>query len=217
MDPSLATSRNKIVYTRISRRDWEPEFLRLPAFLRERISKFKQRQDRDVRTAGYWLLSTSIRELTGTQPALDRIVYSNTGRPSLPEFPHIDFNLSHSGNYALCGVLCDGRIGVDIERVVGIDVEEGRVVFSDSIWRKIVSSNNPRDEFYRAWTRMEAVAKAEGFGIVGPVQSILCEEKQALCGDAVWHLLDVPIAGYSCHIASSRQLALADVEEVIET
>lgn len=207
--------RSKILFTRIDRRDWEHDSSHLPAALRERISKFKQRRDRAARMAAYALLSKALLAVTGKQAALEPFIYSSTGRPSLRAFPSIDFNLSHSGDYALCGVLGGGRIGVDIERVESIDLEEGRAAFSAVAWQRIIESPQPREAFYRAWTRMEAVAKAEGFGIAGPVKSFCDKDTYFTCGERSWHVLEVLIAGYSCHIASSRPLSLADVDEVI--
>jgi 4'-phosphopantetheinyl transferase len=206
--------RSKILYTRVTRRNWDPDYLRLPPLVRERIAQFKRREDRDARVACYGLLLKSISNLTGSEPALDRLVYTIHGRPSLSEFPYIDFNLSHSGDYAICGAISGGRIGIDVERVYSIDLEDGRAAFSDVIWHEIKTSNSPREAFYRAWTRMEAVAKAEGFGVAGPIQAIRFEAQRACYDGRVWHLLEVPISGYSCHIASSRQLSLADVEEM---
>ncbi len=214
MGRSLATLNNSLVlYTRVDARDWKPVFRNLPQALQTRISQFQSASDRNARIAGYFLLEKILRETCETHIDLTCIAYaSKTGRPSIPSQHNLDFNLSHSGAYAVCAASIGGRIGVDIERIQPIDIHEGRDAFSETVWHEIVHSPDPLQAFYREWTRMEAVAKAEGFGIGGPVQSIRYEAHSACVGKRKWHLLEVPLAdGYCCCVASSCQITTANV------
>jgi 4'-phosphopantetheinyl transferase len=87
------------------------------------------------------------------------------GKPYLPAVPHLKFNLSHSGEMALVGVALEVEIGVDVEQIRPMPD-----------WREIAGRFFPRQEaalvaddrdFFRRWTRLEAVIKARGVGIYG--------------------------------------------------
>lgn len=83
-----------------------------------------------------------------------------------------DFNVSHSGRWALIAVAPPGcRVGVDLEwdgrdvdclamaRTMFQPAEAERLALLDGVWR--------RREFFRLWTAKEAYVKADGAGVAG--------------------------------------------------
>ncbi|MFN2529798.1 MAG: 4'-phosphopantetheinyl transferase superfamily protein, partial [Pyrinomonadaceae bacterium] len=103
--------------------------------------------------------------------------YASHGKPELAnsyshELP-LNFNLAHSGSFALYGVTRMGEIGVDLEHI--------RSDFTgDDIARRFFSSNEvgcltslPADvrheAFFNCWTRKEAFLKAKGTGLSLPL------------------------------------------------
>src|SRR5262249_25522819 len=86
------------------------------------------------------------------------------GTPSLPLAPHIRFNLSHSHEMALVAVTLDHEVGVDIERLRPLPrfVELAERFFPPSEPRPANET-----DFFRQWTRIEAVLKARGVGLHG--------------------------------------------------
>jgi len=146
---------------------------------RSRAARFLRREDA-VRHAA---TRAALREILGARlgrPARAlRFVRDDAGRPRLADAfdggdaPRIDapldFNVSHSGAYAL--------IALSATRRVGIDIETRREQFD---WRAVAKSVfAPReiayleslphglrgDAFYDAWTAKEALVKALGTGI----------------------------------------------------
>ncbi len=86
------------------------------------------------------------------------------GKPYLPHAPEIQFNLSHSKDMALVAVALDVPVGVDIERVRPM---ADHAAIAERFFPP--SATQPADaaDFFRRWTRFEAVLKAQGLGLYG--------------------------------------------------
>lgn len=86
----------------------------------------------------------------------------------------IDFNLAHSEGLALYAFTCSGEVGVDLEYMR--DVPDWRQVAESFFSRRELARLHarPREiqrkEFFRGWTRQEAVLKAMGAGIGGAIE-----------------------------------------------
>jgi 4'-phosphopantetheinyl transferase len=79
------------------------------------------------------------------------------GKPSLREGGAIEFNLSHSGAWAMIAVAHGVPVGVDIERIrPKVDIA--------ALLRRLGESDLPSTipELFQAWTRREARTKAAG-------------------------------------------------------
>lgn len=114
--------------------------------------------------------------------APDKIAFSTTtnGKPSLAsdrESGHtsrgsLRFNLSHSENVMLLGVAFGQEIGVDVEVAKpGFDVLPlAQTQFTEAECARLCLLGGAErvGEFYRLWTRHEAIAKATGAGIASP-------------------------------------------------
>ena len=76
------------------------------------------------------------------------------------------FNLSHSGDVTLIAVARDSEVGVDVERI-------RPVIEMHSIARRWLGRDDiaGEQEFFRAWTRHEAMVKALGVGLSGAAES----------------------------------------------
>jgi 4'-phosphopantetheinyl transferase len=127
-----------------------------------------------------------------TDARLDFAV-SGTGKPFLPGAPHVKFNLSHSREMALVAVTQEVEVGVDVEWIRPMpdyrDIAERFFPPSESA--------EVRDEadFFRRWTRLEAVVKACGTGIYGI----------AVVPDGEWTIEELAAAtGYSAALAAPR-------------
>lgn len=101
--------------------------------------------------------------ILGLDPLEIIIKLNKYGKPYLLNFPEIDFNISHSGKYVILGVICGGKIGVDIEQIdnnIGLDI--CNTVFNS------YEVNQVRTvlDFYVMWVKKEAYLKClgEGFG-----------------------------------------------------
>ncbi len=82
------------------------------------------------------------------------------------------FNLSHSGDWALLA-LGDNEIGCDIERHRQADaLRLGKVVFTENELRTIRENPDRLGQFYRFWTKKEALLKCMGKGFHRAAKSV---------------------------------------------
>ena len=91
------------------------------------------------------------------------------GKPYLPAAPELRFNLSHSDAMALVAAALDVEVGVDIERVRTLPQSEAIAerFFPPSEAAALAESGGGGNEFFRRWTRIEAMLKARGDGLYG--------------------------------------------------
>jgi 4'-phosphopantetheinyl transferase len=128
----------------------------------------------------------------------------------------IRFNVSHSNGLALLAFARDRSVGVDLEYIRPVDVEQLAKRFFSSREYAALSSLNPEQKheaFFNGWTRKEAYLKATGIGIAGLKQvevSITSGEPAAflsIAGDAPaasdWSLHRLsPAPGYVAAVAA---------------
>lgn len=89
------------------------------------------------------------------------------GKPYLPGYPQIHFNLSHSGSRALA-VFAKVETGCDIEQVQQADLALAQRFFTIQEYDLIAGQQEreQRDEtFFRMWTLKESFLKAVGTGL----------------------------------------------------
>lgn len=132
------------------------------------------------------LLALAVREVWGLSP-LPRIDRREGGKPFFLELEELYFNLSHSGNLALCA-LDTAPVGADIQIV-----KEWR----PSLPRRVCSPDElawleGQPEFWPAFTRLwalkEARAKESGQGLSRPIRDIRVPlpKEGAVLFDGLW-------------------------------
>jgi 4'-phosphopantetheinyl transferase len=112
---------------------------------------------------------------SGVRPAQVRYGTEATGRPylALPGgSPPLDFNLSHSGEWALVAVTAPTwRVGVDVERIrPDLDfLEMARHMYQPTEVDRLIRVDPAvrRVEYFRIWSAKEAYVKAVGIGMAG--------------------------------------------------
>jgi 4'-phosphopantetheinyl transferase len=96
------------------------------------------------------------------------------GKPALVNST-LEFNLSHSGDFALIAVTQGRKIGVDVERIrQGISSHViAQQYFSKAEVAELQSLPIEQREsaFFTCWTRKEAYIKAQGLGLALPLES----------------------------------------------
>ncbi|MEO1252960.1 MAG: 4'-phosphopantetheinyl transferase superfamily protein [Pseudomonadota bacterium] len=149
-----------------------------------RIRSFKARQDFvAARTAVRTILSRYL----GVQPQTVDIVVNDAGRPSLA-CGALSFNHTRSGDFGALAVARGCALGVDLESTtVNADLfSVSREHFSVAEQHSMAGLNDIAwfDAFYQRWTAKEAVVKALGRGIRGPLSTIEIDVKDP--GAPVW-------------------------------
>ena len=99
------------------------------------------------------------------------INYTLAGKPILPN-TELQFNVSHSKDFLLCGISLTNRIGIDIQEIYPISSLD-RIInnfFSPTeiqYLRSLPSREEYQEHFFAIWTAKEAYLKAVGEGIQG--------------------------------------------------
>lgn len=134
----------------------------------ERAARFHFQRDRRNFIAARGLLRTLLARYTKVPAASLQFNYSENGKPSLAQFPDLNFNLSHSDGLVLYAVGQNREIGIDVESLRPFaDMEEiAARCFSKVEQSDLRSVQQPEQEgkFFRYWTRKEAVLKCTGLG-----------------------------------------------------
>ena len=109
--------------------------------------------------------------LAGVTSAPLDFALAENGKPFLPGAPEIHFNLSHSREMALAGVALGVEVGVDIEflRPIPERAAIAERFFPPSEAEALLAMPEAERErdFFRRWTRIEAMLKARGIGLYG--------------------------------------------------
>lgn len=141
-------------------------------------------------------------------PAEIRLCYNRQGKPFLDarhrQQAPLFFNLSHSADRGLLGVLRKHELGVDLEQIdPQLDFAQTAHYFftaEDQLFLEQRPQTRKRRCFYRLWTRKEAQLKALGCGLVSPAEDMFPEGN-----DFFVKLFPLPDQ-YLCAVATREQI-----------
>ncbi len=139
---------------------------------RERAAAFHFERDRRRFAAARGALRRVLGDYLGIAPETIRFVYGPQGKPALAG-EELQFNLTHSGEWALLAVSDAPTVGVDLEQVRSVRDLRGvaRRFFAPGEVARLLAL--PADEqpaaFFQCWTRKEAFIKALGSGLSHPL------------------------------------------------
>jgi len=143
---------------------------------RDRHGKFTVERLRHEHLVARALVRTVLSSYLPGAPAAWRFRPGPHGRPELDPPQPLRFNLSHSGDLAICAVSGGAEVGVDVEpyaraeKILGL---AGRVLSDRE--RTALPALGPEQALGRAltlWTLKEAYVKALGIGISVPLRSL---------------------------------------------
>lgn len=138
----------------------------------DRAGRFHRAADRSrfVTTRGW--LRVILARAVASAPERLRFSFGARGKPRLAgafEEAGLNFNVSHSGDYALIGLAVGQAIGVDIEQVRPMpDFESIAAGYFSASETRAIGALPDEDRlrgFFRCWTRKEAFMKATGEGM----------------------------------------------------
>lgn len=173
------------------------------------VRRFMHWEDAHLSLFGKLLLMEACRR-AGYDDDLGKIEYTEFNRPYLPFFK---FNISHSAKIAVCVWSEETEVGIDIEKIKPIDYEQFTDQFTDDELCAMRLADNPLVEFYKQWTKKEAIIKADGQGLSIPLKTItFANPFQANVNEAQWFLREVALhPEYICHLASQ---SLAEIKVI---
>jgi 4'-phosphopantetheinyl transferase len=138
---------------------------------RQRAGRFHFDEDRNRFMAGRGGLRWILSLYCGIPPQALTFETGPHGKPGLPRFPALSFNMSHSGEYVLIGVTTGADCGVDIECKRRSANEEG-IAQRFFCPREVEWLRRTKDGFLRLWTAKEAIIKAVGGGLSIPLTDV---------------------------------------------
>jgi len=137
---------------------------------RQRAESFKFKKNQRDYILRRFLLRKILSLYSMTEPKAIRFIYNQYQKPYLAKNEHhLQFNMSHSHDVAILGIIKNHTIGVDIESLKPMDdiANIAQEFFSPKeIPDFLLLSECDRLEFfYTTWTRKEAFVKAIGQGL----------------------------------------------------
>ncbi len=128
---------------------------RVPDYRRKKIKRLCHENDKKLSLAA----GLMIYQIFGDR----EVSASKYGKPFIEG--EREFNLAHSGHYAVLAVGESEPVGCDIERMRQLDpLRVGRVVFCENEMSLLRSARDKCDVFYTLWTKKEAFIKCIGEG-----------------------------------------------------
>jgi len=154
------------------------------------------------------LLRLAAARYTGMDTAGWKICREEKGKPFFPEYPHIHFSISHSGDFWACAFSGE-PVGFDLQIKEPRDFEGiAKRFFCPEEIRVLAEKNHCTDAFYPMWTAKESYVKFLGRGINGKlndfdvtkplpdgaqVQPVACPEGYCAClctpGECAVHII----------------------------
>jgi 4'-phosphopantetheinyl transferase len=141
---------------------------------RIRASKFRFSKDRIHFLWGRIHLKRLLGAYLNEKPVSIKFMFTSNGKPILQkvEHQHIQFNMSHSGEFILFG-FSRSPIGVDIEEISSkVDVNRVSCRHFSPDEKKMIETVSEKDKdnmFFEIWTKKEAVIKGIGKGLGIPL------------------------------------------------
>ena len=147
---------------------------------RRKADQFKFDKDRDSYTTTRAVLRELLAKYTESAPESLSFVTNEHGKPALPNgrnLQNIQFNVSHSGTFALLAFGQQHPIGVDVERIRPDVTEISRLLLSsrENQSYKRLSEAQRLASLFHVWTSKEAIIKALGKGFSIPLKDVEVE------------------------------------------
>ncbi len=127
----------------------------------QRAARFRFDADRHRFTRSHIALRDVLSRYLHCEPKQIKFTVGEYGKPSVTNKQKLEFNLSHSGDYALIAVAREYKVGVDVERLrQELEIEKiAHRFFSEKENAELISlpATQRQIGFFNCWTRKEAV------------------------------------------------------------
>lgn len=168
----------------------------------QKSRSFQRKRDADSFMLGRILIIKSLKEWK-IQKTLGSIEYTEYKKPFFSG--NFKFNISHSGKWVVCAATMDNEIGIDIEEILEIDINDFERLFSGEEWGHIKNDPISLRKFYEFWTIKEAVSKADGRGFHMDFKKIKIHISSGTPLVEGWNVRELKIdENVFCHLALER-------------
>lgn len=149
----------------MTEKEYDTFFSLMEKSKKKRILRLKNIDDKKRSVCAEMLVKREIAKKIGISPKKVVLDLLDGGKPFCKN-ADIHFNISHSGDYAVCA-FGNFRVGIDIQKIVPYKEKTAERVCSKSELEAIEKSPDKAAEFIKIWTKKEAVMKMKGIGIFG--------------------------------------------------
>lgn len=185
----------------------------MPESIANKAVRYMKWQDQHACVFGKLLLMRILSDTGVNGSKLEDLKYTEYGRPYLHS--DFDFNISHSGNWVICAMGFNRKVGVDIEEIRPINIDDFKSQFTEKEMFNIKNSVNSYDQFYRYWTKKEAIVKADGKGLNIDLKEIVISKKHAKHGNDTWFLSEVDLSNNCiCNLSTDKPFDQLDVRYI---
>jgi 4'-phosphopantetheinyl transferase len=148
---------------------FEEYYRSLPEYRKKKIDSLKRKKDKRLSLAAEILLENAVKD-AGFDYAKYELKFGENGKGYFPELSGIfNFNLSHSGDYAVCAVNHGPeQIGCDVEKIRKVNFNVAKRFFTEKEYETVLSEASEEkrlETFFRIWTLKESYIKALGTGL----------------------------------------------------
>ena len=199
----------RIYYSYINRenhdqllKDFLPNY---PKDFQDKILRYRRWQDAQLSILGRILLRIGLKEMN-REGVEKNISYTAYNKPYLKN-ESIKFNISHSENIVVCAISDVFEIGVDIELLRNIQVDDFKSQMTLNEWERIILSDNITTSFFDYWTQKEAIIKADGIGLLISLKSFEIINNNAVVNGDSFFTKEIDLDNkYKCHLAFKNKI-----------
>lgn len=177
----------------------------LPYQLRGKIFKYHKWKDAQASLFGKLLLHVILKQYRASF-TLNDLKIDKWGKPYIDN--SFDFNISHAGSYVVCSYSDEGKVGIDLEVIQAMDINDLiPTIFSEYESGLIKSSDDVNNTFFKFWTIKEAAVKADGRGLGISLKQVEINDDHVKIENASWYVKKIDFyEGYSLHVAAEVPL-----------
>lgn len=185
-----------------------PDF---PKDFQEKILKYRRWEDIQLTLLGRLLLKHGLKNF-GKDYKEEDLLYSDYHKPRL-KCDDLKFNISHSGTIAVCIITDTNEVGIDIEKIQDINIEDFNAQMLKSELQRIQNAQDCKKAFFDFWTQKEAVIKANGKGLSIPLNIFEVINNHTKINDEDFFLKEIEIdQEYKCYLAFKDEM----IQDVIK-
>lgn len=174
------------------------------------LSAIWDERDLAAHAAGQYLLFRAWDDAFSGAP-IPPITLIGEGKPAFPSDVPFHWNISHSGDLALCAV-ASVPVGVDVEQIVPVDSD---------LWRRLPDAERDwcrgdNAAFFTLWTAKESLVKSRGEGLSALLALPPLVQDGRLrdrVGDRRWEAVEIADA-YAAAVAASELPREIRTEEI---
>ncbi|MEM6685369.1 MAG: 4'-phosphopantetheinyl transferase superfamily protein [Bacteroidota bacterium] len=177
-----------------------------PLDFQQKILSYRRWQDAQLSLLGRLLLSQGVLKNSQLKTVNSKILFNEYNKPYF-EGKEINFNISHSGEIVVCAISETDTIGVDIEIINEININDFKSQMTTSEWNSVVYATDQQVAFYNYWTQKEAVVKTHGKGLSIPLQSFEINDNTTTIEAETFYTYEVDLEeNYLCYVAYKQQI-----------